>query len=571
MVRDFDIGLKAKINIYCKKFGINSAKIDEKEMFEGFSNYVVVSNLVQDDFTEINKVSTGKSKGIDGIAIIINNQIINDESDLDKIGENESIKVKICFIQATTLSSFDIKKFQTFNDEIINFLTKKLKIEPFTDIIQKLFEEEGRFLDRMSDTPEIEINFCSGKTNHSITQREFDIEKAKFINRNDFEFQFSLKDIQVLQHKNLIEKFNSIDSFLQVLIKFNQEIQLVEKDKITLSLLSTLSFNELKKIIITKDNILREKLFVENVRSKVKDSDVNKNILETLRNENDRKYFMFFNNGITILCESIKRHEVKQNTYYLKHPRIINGCQTSHMLFEHYLTNPSDLDEIEISTKVIATQDKNLKKQIIFATNNQNPIDKDLETLNDFHNQLEEYFTGNSYHEIYYERLRGQHSDINPPYKVIDKENIAKSFISIFLKQPYEMKSNSLSKIEKYKEKKSIYNDASKEALSQYFLSGVYYYFLNYYLANNIIQLKSKTMDMHLLLVCDLLMNKKVGTTEEKLKYLIDNNNSEELYKVAVHELESKTYLFERRGFYSAPKTRQLINDLNNGIIATTN
>lgn len=561
MAKDYDIGLKARIHLYAKKFGINTTSIDEKKLFEGFSNYTIISNILQEDFTDVNKVSTGTSKGIDGIGIIVNNQIINDESDLDKIGENENIKVKICFIQSITLSSFDLKKFQAFNDEVINFLTKYVNIEPFSDIVQKLFDEEGRFLDKMSETPIVEVLFSSGKTTHAITQQELDCEKAKFENRTDFGFQFKLNNICIYQFNELIDKFNNIDSFLQVLIKFNQEIQLQEKEKVTMSLLSTLSFEELKKIIITKDEVLREKLFVENVRSKVKDSDVNEKILETLANSKDRNYFVYLNNGITILCESIKRHEVKQNAYYLKYPRIINGCQTSHMLFEHYLKSPDDLNDIEITTKVIATSDKDLKKQIIFATNNQNPIDKDLESLNDFHSQLEEYFMGNNIFDIYYERLRGQHSDISPPYKVIDKENIAKAYISIFKEQPYDMKSNSISKIEKLKEKKQIYTDLDKSELSKYYFAGVLNYFLNYFLSNNIIQLKSKTMDMHLLLVCNLILNKTNNSTIDKLDYLKDLNKVELLFKHAVEEIESKVYLFERRGFYSAPKTKKLIDE----------
>ncbi|MGE0638031.1 MAG: AIPR family protein [Bacteroidia bacterium] len=561
MAKDFDTGLRARINSFAKKFGI-TATIDEKELFEKFSNYTIVSNVIEDDFSEINKVSTGTSKGIDGIAIIVNDQIITEENDLDKIGENESIKVTLCFIQATTISSFDLKKFQSFNDEVINFLLKKNEIEPFSDIIDKLFKEEGRFLDKMSETPKVEIYFSSGKTNHTISAQELECEKAKFENRMDFPFQFNLENISILQTKELNDKFNNIDGFLEILVKFNHEIQLQEKDKIKMSLLSVLSFEEFKKIIITKDKILREKLFVENVRSKVKGSDINEKILETLSSEKDRNYFLYLNNGITILCESIRRHEVKQNSYYLKHPRIINGCQTSHMLFEHYLKKPDDLKEIELTTKLIATEDKELKKQIIIATNNQNPIDKDLESLNDFHTQLEEYFVGNNSFDIFYERLRGQHSDIMPPYKVIDKETIAKIYISIFLNLPHEMKSNALSKIEKYKGKNQIYRSSTNEDLSDYYLSGVLYYLLNSFLANNKIQLKSKTMDMHLLLVCNLILNKSFTSSSDKLKYLENIIQAEDLFKQATQEIENRMYLFERRGFYSPPKTRKLIEEI---------
>lgn len=563
MAKDYNIELKAKINAFAKKFEINQSVENESVLFEYFSNYSVVCNQIQDDFSEINKLSTGKSKGIDGLAIIVNNKIITEESDLDKIGENEYLKVIICFVQSTTQSSFDLTKFQSFNDEVINFLRGTTTIEPFSDIISKLFEEEGRFLEKMIETPKINIFFSSGKTSHQISEQEMSDIKAKY-NRTDFKFPIKIEKIDFLQADELKKMFEEIDGFLEVQIKFNHEVQLQELEKISMSLLSVLGFEEFKKIILTKDNILREKLFVENVRSKIEGSDVNVKIMGTLKKPSARKYFLYLNNGITILCESIKRHEVKPNTYYLKHPRIINGCQTSHMLYEYFLESPEDLKDIEITTKVIATQDKELKKQIILATNNQNPIDKDLESLNDFHSKLEEYFVGNNMFDIYYERLRGQHSDINPPYKVIDKENIAKAYISILLKLPHEMKSNALSKIEKYKENNKIYCITNNNDLSDYYCSAVLLYYLNYFLANNEIQLKSKTMDMHLLLVCNLILDKTYKTSVEKLKYLENRENADNLFKNAISIIEKKDYLFERRGFYSSPKTKQIINEIEN-------
>ncbi|MGE3826020.1 MAG: AIPR protein, partial [Bacteroidia bacterium] len=134
--------------------------------------------------------------------------------------------------------------------------------------------------------------------------------------------------------------------------------------------------------------------------------------------------------------------------------------------------------------------------------------------------------------------------------------------ISIFLNLPHEMKSNALSKIEKYKGKNQIYRSSTNEDLSDYYLSGVLYYLLNSFLANNKIQLKSKTMDMHLLLVCNLILNKSFTSSSDKLKYLENIIQAEDLFKQATQEIENRMYLFERRGFYSPPKTRKLIEEI---------
>ena len=565
MNQRFDIGLNSKLTSFSTKFGIDQKNINDNDLFEFFTNYTIISNVLQQDFSDINKIGTGKAKGIDGIGIIVNNQIITDESDLDKIGENENIKIKLCFIQSTIQNSFELKKFQSFTDEVINFLKNVNIIEPFTDIIGKLFNEEERFFEKISETPELELYFSSGKTNHHLENSEINAQKQKIENRDDFSIIFNCKRIYFLQYEELKEYFDKIEKFREVLVTFSNEIQLKEKEKIKISLLSTITFNELKNIILTDDENLRENLFVENVRTKIKDSSVNQDILNTLKNPSDREYFIYLNNGITILCDKIERHATKPNTFHLYYPRIINGCQTCHMLYEYYLQSSQDLNELEIATKVISTEDKSLKKQIIFATNNQNAIDKDLETLNDFHEGLEEYFIGTELFDIYYERLRGQYSDIEPPYKVINKEIVAKAYIAIFKQQPHLMKSRALEKIERFKENGEIFKDKSNDVFKKYYYSAVLYYLLNFFLSNKTIKLKSKTMDMHFLLACDLLLNhKNISTIKQKLEYLKEKGKAESLFKEINGQLENQSYLFERRGFYSSKKTKMLIKYYNN-------
>ena len=566
MANTFDIGLKSKLKTFAEKFSIDTSNINEKDWFELFSNYVVVSTIINEDLDDPNSISTGKSKGIDGISIIVNNRIIKDESDLEKIGEKEKLIVRLCFIQATTLSSFSLQKFQSFTDEVINFLNGENNIEPFSDILKKIFDEEGRFYEQISETPSIDLFFCSGKTNHQIQNSELETEKKKILSRNDFDFQFNLNDIYILQTDDLKGYYEKIDKFLEVLVEFNSEITLAEKTDIPVSFVSVLSFSELKKVIVSDEGngFLREKLFVENVRSKIENSSVNDEILATLNDDSKRPYFLYMNNGITILCERVKRHEVSRNKFYIKHPRIINGCQTSHILYDYYLSKPEEADKVEVMAKIISTTNPDLKKDIIYATNNQNSIDKDLETLNVFHSKLEEYFIGRDTLGIYFERLRGQYSEVTPQYKVLTKELIAKAYISILLKEPHLMKSNAISKIEKYREADKIFNQIEEQSLESYYYAGALYFLMNNVLSNNIIQLKSKTMDMHILLACDLKLEKDgLSTVVQKLNFVSDFENVKKLFADVNLILESQDYLFEARGFYSSPKTKKLIEYFN--------
>lgn len=558
MEQIFGIGLSSRLNSFARRFKIIRNTIPDEDFFEMFSNYVVISNLLEEDFERVNKISTGKLKGIDGIGIIINNKLITDESDLDRIGENEKLHMNFCFIQSTTQNSWDYKKFQSFTDEVVNFLIEENKMDPFSDIIfKKLFNEENDYLDRLKETPKIHIYFSSGRTNHTVSESDIETEKKKISERGELKNKFLLDRINIWQENELNQYFDNIDKFLEVPIKFHKSKQLDEKKEVGFSLISSLKFGELRKLIETKEGNLREKLFIENPRSVIENSAVNDKIKETLTNSNFRDYFIYLNNGLTILCDEIRRHEAKEDVFYLTYPRIINGCQTTHMLFDYHEANPEAIDNLEVFVKVIATENKDLKKEIIFATNNQNSIDKDLQALNEFHAKLEEYFQGNGQFELYYERLRGQYSKIIPPYKKIDIENIAKAYLSVILKLPHEMKSNALKKIEKYQSKGQIFKGKNYD---EYFYCAFLLYYLNYFLSNSIISLKTQTMDMHLLMSCDLKLTKyEKKSTDDKILSLKDDKFAESLFINVNNELNNQTYLFDRRGFYSGPKTAQLI------------
>jgi len=83
--------------------------------------------------------------------------------------------------------------------------------------------------------------------------------------------------------------------------------------------------------------------------------------------------------------------------------------------------------------------------------------------------------------------------------------------------------------------------------------------------------MRSKTMDMHILMACNILLEKKnYLSLDEKLNYFGDYDNALSIFSETVNLLNNKDYLFERRGFYSNPKTEKLIQEIN-GTNSTTN
>lgn len=567
MAQKFDIGLNAKINEFVKKFSITRTEINDDDVFEDFGNYVVASNFLEEELDNVKSVSTNKAQGIDGIVIVVNNKLVSEESDLGKFGPTEAIKIKIGFIQSTTKNSFDEQKFSAFTDEVVKFLIGSVDIEPYSTIYKKLLDDSGNFIDRIEETPHVSLFFLSARTSHNIGEDKINSERAKITSRNEIENKCVLDKISVFQKDEIKNEYEKISKFHTIQLKFENNIPLSSVDNVELSLLSTLKFSELKKLILTSDNNLKDKLFVENVRDYIGSTPVNLDIKKTLDTVSERSYFPFLNNGLAIICDKIERHPVREKEFILTFPRIINGCQTTNELFKKYKESSveNNIDEVEVVAKIISTSDNNLKKMIIYAANNQNSIAKDLQSLNEFHEKIETYFLGKeeaNFH-LCFERLRGQHSNVIPPYSKVNIETLARVFISVFLKKPHEMKSNAISVIEKFQKEGKIFNSTNHEA-NQYYYCGVLWYWFNHLLVNGNFTMNSKTMDMHILMACNILLKEKgINLIDEKINYLGSSSNAISIFTETVDLLNSKNYLFDRRGLYSNPKTERLIQEIN--------
>lgn len=121
MIQKFDIGLNAKINEFSKNFNIIRTNSNDEDVFEDFGNYIIASNLLEEELENVKSVSTNKAQGIDGIVIIVNDKLVAEESDLEKFGPTENIKIKIGFIQSTAEKVLMRKNFLPLSTKLLNF------------------------------------------------------------------------------------------------------------------------------------------------------------------------------------------------------------------------------------------------------------------------------------------------------------------------------------------------------------------------------------------------------------------------------------------------------------------
>jgi len=119
-----DIIVEGYLKRFVEDFGLDPNETDinfEKICFYSILNSEL-NNLDDDDLDE---VSIGKNKGIDGICISIDERIITNVSEIEDIKESKrNFNPTLYFIQAKTSSKFSDSEIANFCDTVIDFLSE---------------------------------------------------------------------------------------------------------------------------------------------------------------------------------------------------------------------------------------------------------------------------------------------------------------------------------------------------------------------------------------------------------------------------------------------------------------
>jgi AIPR protein len=202
------------------------------------------------------------------------------------------------------------------------------------------------------------------------------------------------------------------------------------------SYIGLLPISEYLKMITDDEGNVRRRLFFDNIRDFQGDTPVNKSIAGTLLSEASIE-FPLRNNGVTIVTRKLQRVGPQ---FTLEDFQIVNGCQTSHVIAAN---SEQENQAIMIPIKIIATEDEEVTRQVIIASNQQNKVDQEsFWALDPIHKSIEIYFESKMGDQrLYYERRPGQFNTIAGIEKVriVTKELLLKMYASVFLEQPNQV------------------------------------------------------------------------------------------------------------------------------------
>jgi hypothetical protein len=444
---------------YIEKF-LSMYEIESEDInkdFEKFAAYCVLrkdySKTVSVDQIEDIVVASPGDMGIDGVAIIVDDELITETDKIDELIEKkDELRVIFIFVQVKNTNQFDRTEFRDFTGGVREFfndyLEKPTTRTPSSKIKQKIklathllktslmISSQRPICKLYYLTTESQVNLSSTKENLIESERR-EIENTNLFENVEIKTQ-GIKYIQNLYRSTLSKP--------KVSINFIQKTPLPSINGIKEAYIGVLPFSEFRKIIVDDSDNIKVSVFEENVRYFNKNYSINQDIKRTIQ-EGKIDRFVVLNNGITIVAKVVKP---VGSVLVLEDYQIVNGCQTSHVLYES--RNVLGIDDLYVTVKIIHTKDQDIINSVITATNNQTPVKLEaLSSLLSFQKLLESLYNtykipqkegvreGNKENRLYYERQEGQYTakDISQS-KVISISIQAKSVAAMFLEVPHQ-------------------------------------------------------------------------------------------------------------------------------------
>ena len=480
----------------------------ESKDFEKLANYSIISNEYNKTF-DLNFVTIGDGEdtGIDGISIIVNGVLVENTEEIDDLIEkNGTIEVDFTFIQSKTSSNFSTSELNTFIFGVKDFfsISPKLRrnesLQKFADLANHIYNNAPK----LKNNPTCKLFYVTtgkwvGDTNliAIIESGKEDLESTNL---------FDSIDIIPIGARELATYYRKTKESVSTTITFTNRLTIPEISGISEAYIGLIPYSEFLKIVANEDQNLLN-VFEDNVRDfQGENNDVNSGIASTITNEGS-EIFSVLNNGITIVASKISP---TGNQFTITDYQIVNGCQTSNVLYNN--RNSTNTPNVVIPIKLIATEDDEIKTRITLATNNQTPIKKEqLASLTQFQRSLEQFY--NSYendNKLYYERRSKQYNSDTTVIKsrVITVPYQIKSFAGMFLNEPHNVTSYFGSIVRKLNDGKIQIFD-NDHSYFPYYTSAYAYYKLETLFKRGLVDSSYRKVKFHLLMLFRMLNEKE--------------------------------------------------------------
>lgn len=410
--------------------------LDPSKQFEHFASYSVFSSRFPEVMeTHETICGDGGDLNVDAFAVKINGRFVADADVVDDIlSMSGAMDVEFLILQAKTSSNFDGAAILALGDNLVSEVFAEVQSLPANADIKRFIEIKKRVYQnaaKLKDNPVCRIFYaCTGNWKN-------DEYISKIISRKREELedtsQFSAVSFEPLGARELQKLYRQTKTSLTRTIKIDSPLTLPTIEGVEAAYLGILPASEFLKLLLDDDEDMLRTVFVDNVRDFQGVNPVNADIAKTIQ-DGALDQFVLRNNGITIVAKNIRP---TSNQYLLEDYQIVNGCQTSHVIFENREIINSNL---YVPIKLIHTEDEDVAQAIIKSTNKQTQVDEnDLLAFTPFQHDLEDFYSARDGDELLYYERRGKQfarSEGIEKGRIVTKGLQLKNYASMFCDVP---------------------------------------------------------------------------------------------------------------------------------------
>jgi hypothetical protein len=269
----------------------------------------------------------------------------------DFLDSHKNCEAEIIFIQSKTSASFDSKEVGNFCFAVNDFITERQTLAWSAGAVDKisLFNELVSRISELKENPSCYLYYVSLGKNENDKNVKARLESG--IENIVAENIFSDVHAGLIDANSIINRYKKIGQSIEKSFEFSNRITLPVIKNVKESYIGLIDTQSIISLM-TDDNDQILNVFYDNVRDYQGTNKVNTEIAETLTSDDSKDSFAILNNGITIVAEKLK---TSRDTFSISNYQIINGCQTSHVLFE----NKDNLDStVQVPIKLIISEDE---------------------------------------------------------------------------------------------------------------------------------------------------------------------------------------------------------------------
>jgi hypothetical protein len=487
---------------FCKEAQI--AGLPEDSRFEHFTSFLTVGRHLEDSFDTADIVSgAGADTGIDAIAVIVNGVLVTDPELVEELATtNGYVDAAFVFVQAERSASFETSKIGQFGFGVVDFfkeqptLPRNDRVTAAAEIMTAVYAKSSRFT---RGNPVCRLYYAT--TGRWTGDKALEARRAAVQEDLLHLNIFREVDFQAVGADALQRYYNESKNAIAREFMFASKTVIPESRGVKEAYLGLLPIKDFLGLLDDGSGSILKSIFYDNVRDWQQYNTVNAEIKSSLASEAQRARFALMNNGVTIIAKTLR---TTGNKFHIEDYQIVNGCQTSHVLFD----NQALLDEsVVVPIRVIATDDDEVIASIVKATNRQTEVkEEQLIALSDFQKKLEAYFaTFPETQRLFYERRSRQYVGGSGVEKtrIITPTVLIRSYASSFLEEPHRTTRTYSALVQQLG--RGIFGP--EDRLEPYYYASSAHYRLEFLFRNGTIPSALKPARYHILMAARLLLH----------------------------------------------------------------